>query len=301
MRLAAAVAGPGLVVRGPAESRVDLRRRARPAWSTSGRRSSNGSTGSTRSRCSPCSTARWSRPAISSPASRSRRTWSRARRSTGPSGSRRGPGGIGSSGSPRSSHAGSASSSRSRSTPRPASGSRRASGSRWRRWARALAVGRLRRGRPGRGSRGPRAAGPRSRTGPGRPGAHRGLGQHRPVGPVLRGHRPARRPRRPPRRAGPSRLDALAGPGRPDADILGLPTCGAYSKATAADLLLPRLLSGERASAATVARLGRRRHPDPVDALPVPGRTPASSTRPKADPGRDALVRPGSGRAAISS
>ena len=41
-----------------------------------------------------------------------------------------------------------------------------------------------------------------------------------------------------------------------EADILGLPTCGAYSKATAADLLLPRLLSGERASAATVARLG---------------------------------------------
>jgi hypothetical protein len=39
-------------------------------------------------------------------------------------------------------------------------------------------------------------------------------------------------------------------------DVLGLPTCGAYSKATAADLLLPRLLSGERASAATVARLG---------------------------------------------
>ena len=27
--------------------------------------------------------------------------------------------------------------------------------------------------------------------------------------------------------------------------ILGLPTCGAYSKATAADLLLPRLLTGE--------------------------------------------------------
>jgi molybdenum cofactor cytidylyltransferase len=38
--------------------------------------------------------------------------------------------------------------------------------------------------------------------------------------------------------------------------ILGLPTCGAYSKATAADLLLPRLLSGEPASAATVAKLG---------------------------------------------
>jgi hypothetical protein len=38
--------------------------------------------------------------------------------------------------------------------------------------------------------------------------------------------------------------------------VLGLPSCGAYSKATAADLLLPRLLSGEPASAATVARLG---------------------------------------------
>ena len=38
--------------------------------------------------------------------------------------------------------------------------------------------------------------------------------------------------------------------------VLGLPSCGAYSKATAADLLLPRLLSGEPATARTVARLG---------------------------------------------
>jgi len=38
--------------------------------------------------------------------------------------------------------------------------------------------------------------------------------------------------------------------------ILGLPTCGAYSKATAVDLLLPWLLSGEPATRATVARLG---------------------------------------------
>jgi hypothetical protein len=38
--------------------------------------------------------------------------------------------------------------------------------------------------------------------------------------------------------------------------ILGLPTCGAYSKATAADLLLPRLLSGDPASERTVAKLG---------------------------------------------
>jgi hypothetical protein len=41
-----------------------------------------------------------------------------------------------------------------------------------------------------------------------------------------------------------------------EASILGLPTCGAYSKATAADLLLPRLLTGEPASRATVAKLG---------------------------------------------
>jgi hypothetical protein len=38
--------------------------------------------------------------------------------------------------------------------------------------------------------------------------------------------------------------------------ILGLPTCGAYSKVTAADLLLPRLLAGAPASRATIARLG---------------------------------------------
>ena len=38
--------------------------------------------------------------------------------------------------------------------------------------------------------------------------------------------------------------------------VIGLPSCGAYSKATAVDLLLPRLLSGERASLRTVARLG---------------------------------------------
>jgi molybdopterin biosynthesis enzyme len=38
--------------------------------------------------------------------------------------------------------------------------------------------------------------------------------------------------------------------------ILGLPTCGAYSKATAADLLLPRLLAGEPPTRATIARLG---------------------------------------------
>jgi len=38
--------------------------------------------------------------------------------------------------------------------------------------------------------------------------------------------------------------------------LLGLPTCGAYSRATAADLLIPRLLAGEPPTAATVAKLG---------------------------------------------
>ena len=37
--------------------------------------------------------------------------------------------------------------------------------------------------------------------------------------------------------------------------VLGLPSCGAYSKATAADLLLPLLVAGLPANAATVARL----------------------------------------------
>ncbi len=38
--------------------------------------------------------------------------------------------------------------------------------------------------------------------------------------------------------------------------VLGLPTCGAYSRATAADLLIPRLLAGEPPTPATVAKLG---------------------------------------------
>jgi hypothetical protein len=41
-----------------------------------------------------------------------------------------------------------------------------------------------------------------------------------------------------------------------DTAILGLPTCGAYSKATAADLVLPRLLTGEAPTRRLVAGLG---------------------------------------------
>jgi hypothetical protein len=38
--------------------------------------------------------------------------------------------------------------------------------------------------------------------------------------------------------------------------VVGLPSCGAYSRATAVDLLVPRLLAGEPASVRTIARLG---------------------------------------------
>jgi molybdenum cofactor cytidylyltransferase len=38
--------------------------------------------------------------------------------------------------------------------------------------------------------------------------------------------------------------------------VVGLPSCGAFSKATAADLLLPRLVAGQPPTAATVAKLG---------------------------------------------
>jgi hypothetical protein len=38
--------------------------------------------------------------------------------------------------------------------------------------------------------------------------------------------------------------------------VLGLPTCGAYSKATAADLVLPRLLAGERPGPRLIGGLG---------------------------------------------
>ena len=41
-----------------------------------------------------------------------------------------------------------------------------------------------------------------------------------------------------------------------DTALLGLPTCGAYSKATAADLVLPRLLTGEPPTRRLVAGLG---------------------------------------------
>ncbi len=38
--------------------------------------------------------------------------------------------------------------------------------------------------------------------------------------------------------------------------LIGLPTCGAYSRATAVDLLLPWLLAGDPPTRTTIARLG---------------------------------------------
>jgi len=54
--------------------------------------------------------------------------------------------------------------------------------------------------------------------------------------------------------AHPGSMLWLARAGR--TSVLGLPTCGAYSRASAADLVLPWLLAGEPASRRTVARLG---------------------------------------------
>ena len=129
---------------------------------------------------------------------------------------------------------------------------------------------RLRRGRPRR--RRGRAGGLRPRPPDrGRPDPDRRRRQH---GPARR-----RASWRSPRSAGaivrrgvpahPGSMLWLARIGR--TAILGLPTCGAYSKATAADLLLPRLLSGERRLGADRRQARPRRDPDPQPAVPVPG------------------------------
>ncbi len=61
--------------------------------------------------------------------------------------------------------------------------------------------------------------------------------------------------------AHPGSMLWLARVGR--AAVVGLPSCGAYSRATAADLLLPLLVAGYPPTAATVARLGHGGHPRP--------------------------------------
>ena len=83
--------------------------------------------------------------------------------------------------------------------------------------------------------------------------AARGL--HRPAGPGVRGAGCAGWPRGEPRGAGPHPGSMLILRRPWKTTIIGLPTCGAYSKATAVDLLLPWLLSGEPPTRATVARL----------------------------------------------
>jgi hypothetical protein len=65
-----------------------------------------------------------------------------------------------------------------------------------------------------------------------------------------------------------------------ESTVLGLPRCGMFSMATAADLLLPRLLTGERLTSDTLADLGhggllgkemRFRFPDYARDLEAPG------------------------------
>jgi hypothetical protein len=41
-----------------------------------------------------------------------------------------------------------------------------------------------------------------------------------------------------------------------DLPVLGMPTCGMFSQATTFDLVLPRLLAGERVGNAEIAALG---------------------------------------------
>ena len=123
LRLAAAVAGPNLIQRGPIAEPGRSPGRGRRRRSTSGSPTSSASTGSTRSRSSPPSTARSWRAATSSRASRSPRT-----SSTPPGSTRarewRASAATRSYGSRRSSRPGSGSSSRSRSGRAHANGSR---------------------------------------------------------------------------------------------------------------------------------------------------------------------------------
>ena len=52
--------------------------------------------------------------------------------------------------------------------------------------------------------------------------------------------------------------------------ILGLPTCGAYSRATAVDLLLPRLLGRGARIRGDRGEAGARRHPHALAAASLP-------------------------------
>ena len=267
--------GPASTIRGPNQSRVDLRggdagRRQRPD-----RASSSASTGSTRSRCSPCSTAQIVErgdlvasvkvaPHVVDGGDRGRRRAPRRRRG-------RPLVWV----APFIAAAGRRSSSRSRCARRRASGSRRASGPRSRASARAITSivyvdddpdgGR---GGPGAASRAARTAADLVLTAGGR--------EHRPGA--------TRSSSRSTRSAGascgaacrPIRARCCGWRGSARTAILGLPTCGAYSKATAADLLLPRLLSGEPRVGADRRQARPRRHPDPGAAVPLPAVRPGA-------------------------
>ena len=264
LRLAAAVAAaPGSTIRGPSESRVDLVAAVRRAWSTSASRTlerlnrHRPARGVHRLR-----RARSSSRATSWRASRSRRTSSEAvHRRRGERVARFGPRPLVWVAAVRPAPVGVlVKESIERPPARPVRGERPGQG-RGARLAdrRASSTSRRRRrGRGGAARRCTRGAGSR------RPRPDRG----RPAAPT----RATRSSSRSTRSAGrlvrhgvPAHpgLDALAGAGRARRPILGLPTCGAYSKATAADLLLPRLPpASRRAGDRGPARPRRHPHPD---------------------------------------
>ena len=141
----------------------------------------------------------------------------------------------------RSCRCASASWSRNRSARAIATGSSAARARRSNRWARGGERGlRARPRRSGGGGAARRSPGGAGVGG----GAHRRWASTDPPDPVFVGIERARGRGREPRGAGaPGSMLWLARVGR--TTILGLPACGTYSKATAVDLLLPRLLAGE--------------------------------------------------------
>ena len=238
---------PGSRSRGPVRGAGRPPRGGRGRRSTSGSPTSSGWTGSTRSRCSRRSTGRSWRRASSSRRSRWRRTSCPASViEAGAAIARHGarPAGLGRAVRPDAGRG-----HREGVAPggRPGAVRAAASGTRWRRSGRRSPASRYVRRRGGRGrptrwrdlTRGPgrrrcRPHGRRPITDPDGPVLRRGATR------LARADRPARASRR-------TRARCCGSGGCGATAVLGLPTCGAYSKATAADLLLPRLLTGRAA------------------------------------------------------
>ena len=81
---------------------------------------------------------------------------------------------------------------------------------------------------------------------------------HGPARPGVRGGSPAGRPAGARRRAGASGEPALAG-AHGDVPVIGMPSCGLFSRATVFDLVLPRLLAGLPVDSRVAGDAGARR------------------------------------------